>query len=396
MFADLIKSVLQDPTTTTSMVQLGAKGRTSPAHSNTWSKMELLVRELAEAQLPPAQLCRRMVTRAAEAVAGDSAEPPHGALVQQLRTINLLLAGLGDGVGESEVVGETGQELVWRVCLPYLALLFRDCTSARLDAVRAVAETMGSLLLSSHLPAEMAVGILRDGIIPLVTAGRKGAGGEGTEREVPMTTFLCCLFSHAPPEQLEMVAGCGEELSCLFPHLLGLLGQSEPGTCHRLATSLLSAFITASSPQHVAAVWRLVGDVFRQRTVVEGSALGLALALLCCFSDVLIARDPHSPFSAGFPSGVADLCPLLDVRVESEFWAVVGEGLVSGDPLDRKRGAYLLHRVLTSVRGGGEVVSEGGVFWWSVECDGALRAVWEDLLLILDTMEEKQARHDVL
>lgn len=353
------------------------------------------MRELAEAQLLPAQLCRRMVTRAAETVAGESAEPPHRTLVQQLRAINLLLAGLSDGEGESEVVKETGQDLVWRVCLPYLAQLFRDYTSAQLEAVRVVAETVASLLLSSCLPAEVTAGILRDGITPLVVEERKGARNGGTEREVPVTAFLCCLFSRAPPERLELVAVCAQELSSLFPHLLGLLESSQPSTCHRLATSLLPAFITPSCPQRVAAVWRLIGDVFRQRRVVESRALGLALALLCCFSDVLIATDPHSPFSSGFPTGVADLCPLLDVRVESEFWVVVGEGLASSDPLDRKRGAYLLHRVLTSVRGGGEVVSEGGEFWWSVECDSALGAVWEDLLLILDTMEEKQVRCDV-
>lgn len=41
---------------------------------------------------------------------------------------------------------------------------------------------------------------------------------------------------------------------------------------------------------------------------------------------------------------------------------------------------------------GGEVMSEGGVFWWRKECEDVLSAVWEDLVLLLHTMEEKQVR----
>jgi hypothetical protein len=52
---------------------------------------------------------------------------------------------------------------------------------------------------------------------------------------------------------------------------------------------------------------------------------------------------------------------------------------------------YLLDRVLSSVKGGGgEVMSEGGVFWWRRECEVVLSAVWEDVVLVLHTLEEKQ------
>ena len=50
-------------------------------------------------------------------------------------------------------------------------------------------------------------------------------------------------------------------------------------------------------------------------------------------------------------------------------------------------------RVLLSVRGGGrELVSEGGVFWWRVKSEGVLGEAWDDLVLLLHTMEEKQVR----
>ena len=51
----------------------------------------------------------------------------------------------------------------------------------------------------------------------------------------------------------------------------------------------------------------------------------------------------------------------------------------------------LRRRVLSSVRmGGGEVVSVGGVFWWKPQSAAVLTEVWEDLVLLLHTMEEKQ------
>ena len=37
-------------------------------------------------------------------------------------------------------------------------------------------------------------------------------------------------------------------------------------------------------------------------------------------------------------------------------------------------------------------MSEGGVFWWRSECEGVLSAVWDDLVLLLHTMEEKQVQ----
>lgn len=40
--------------------------------------------------------------------------------------------------------------------------------------------------------------------------------------------------------------------------------------------------------------------------------------------------------------------------------------------------------------GGGDVMSEGGVFWWKREYEDVLSTVWEDLVLLLHTMEEKQ------
>ena len=62
-------------------------------------------------------------------------------------------------------------------------------------------------------------------------------------------------------------------------------------------------------------------------------------------------------------------------------------GEIASLSLSALSGSY---RVLVSVREGGEVVSEGGVFWWRKENEDLLNAAWQDLVLLLHTMEEKQ------
>ena len=348
---------------------------------------------------------------------------PRDSLLQHLLACQLLLTGprdwdregegvkgegmmgegvKGEGVMGEGVMGELAQELVQRVCLPYLSQLL--CGSSQLEEVRMVAAMLASLLLHPQLQgSEVTAVILKDTLTTAMeeaeeeeeeTEERKEEGENGvSEKAVP---FLCSLFARAPPHHLEQVPAMSRQLSALFSLLLRLLPHCAPSTLHLLSSSLLPSLLSPDHPHRLTALWQLIDDVFGGRVLVEGSPLGLSLSLLCSFSDLFIARNDLSPFSGAFSAKVLDLCPLLDVRGEEVFWGAVWEGLGSGDPLDRKRGTYLLHRVLGSVRGGGwEMVGEGGVFWWGREWEGELDAVWTDLLLILETMEEKQVECDV-
>ena len=311
--------------------------------------LELLQRLLGESAVPPVQLCRGVVAGAAGRLGREADKLEHSALQQDLRTARLLLISRGGSGEEGGGYGEVALELLQRVCLPYLDVLFQDC-AAHIDAVQAVAETVAAVLLDPCLPAEVVVWTLRDGVSPLVVremgGGEGGGGGEPdtAERLSCLTEFLCGLFSQADIEHLQQVPGCAEQLSALFPLLLSLLDLSPAGTCQRLLSSLLPPFITASHPHRLSAVWAVLREVWSGRRLVELHPLAFSLALLCCFSDVLIARDHTSPFVGEFPPGVADLCPLLDVRAEGVLWEVLGAGLRSSDPLDRKRAKYLLHR----------------------------------------------------
>lgn len=295
--------------------------------------VELMEELLGASSVPLLQLCANVVTRTAGRLGCERDQLDHKAIRHDLKTASLLL-GLSD---EREGRGEAALELLQRVCLPYLDVLFQDGI-AHIEDVKVVADTVARILQDPNLPADVAVLILRDGVCPLLVE----KGLESPDSLLPLTTFLNGIFSRATPESLEHISGCADQLEVIFPRLLSLFDHCPASTCHLLLSSLLPPFITSS--HHLSVVWARLKEVWYGQRVLELHSLVFSLALLCCFSDVLIARDHTSPFAGGFPPSVTGLCPLLDVREEGMLWEILGAGLRSSDPLDRKRSMYLLDR----------------------------------------------------
>ena len=288
----------------------------------------------------PVQLCSSVVCRAADRLAdGETEQMDHEAMKRDLRTAGLLL-GLGAERGKEEGYGQAMVELLQRVCLPYLDILFQNC-EGRSEYVQVVAEIMARVLQEPLLPAEVAVQVLRDGVCPLLTGEREGERLDSTNQ---LATFLCRLFCEASPDNLQAIPGCADQLSAIFTLLLSLLSHAPTAACYLLLSSLLPLFITPAHPHRLSTLWGMVQEVWHGQRLVEPHPLIFSLALLCCFSDVLIAKDHTSPFLGRFPPSVGDCCALLDVRSEGVLWEVLRVGLRSSDPLDRKRSMYLLDR----------------------------------------------------
>lgn len=82
---------------------------------------------------------------------------------------------------------------------------------------------------------------------------------------------------------------------------------------------------------------------------------------------------------------------------EAEFWEIVQKGLVSNEPLTRKRTTYLLKRVLDMLDKQPcdlLVMSEKGsyIFFWCSEEKSSLRGIWQDYVLLMETLDEKQVQ----
>lgn len=186
--------------------------------------------------------------------------------------------------------------------------------------------------------------------------------------------------------------------------LLSTLKNSSVSTACHISGQLLPALIQASpSPRSlVDIVWDFVCQVWRGHTSVYTSGMDLSLTLLCCLHHVFI-----NPSNGLFSNDSHDNSSLLliDLRVKELFWEMVQGALIDSDPLSRKRGIFLLHKALSSVSllsnddasivGGASSagVSEEGVFWWGYGTNEELsdaQAIWEGVVLLLETLEEKQ------
>ena len=98
-----------------------------------------------------------------------------------------------------------------------------------------------------------------------------------------------------------------------------------------------------------------------------------------------------------FPLEVAAKDKLAAKLSSDSFWSIVQEGLVSSEPLHRKLAVYLIKRLVdTCEKNGCKVnvtessVTETPIFWWSPEAKKQLSAVWEDFILMIEVLEEKQ------
>ncbi|KAK3604397.1 hypothetical protein CHS0354_015531 [Potamilus streckersoni] len=86
----------------------------------------------------------------------------------------------------------------------------------------------------------------------------------------------------------------------------------------------------------------------------------------------------------------------LDLRTIREFWIIVQLGLPSKNPVNRKRAMYLLKRIVDISEQSGAAVNDvpNGqdcpLFWWRKEHEIKLSKIWENFILLLETLEEKQ------
>ena len=120
-----------------------------------------------------------------------------------------------------------------------------------------------------------------------------------------------------------------------------------------------------------------------------------------------ISQSKAAGFSIGtFDQTYAILCGLEDYFIspgnyilfdKAEFWEIIGKGLVLNEPLIRKRTMYLLKRALDLLDKQPcdlSVMSEKGgcIFYWSSEGKESLRIIWQDYILLMETLDEKQVQ----
>ncbi len=203
----------------------------------------------------------------------------------------------------------------------------------------------------------------------------------------------------------------------ILQRILSVLKHSSLSLSYRIAGQVLPHIIQRSSLPSIMAerVWDFVCSIWSNLIRVETNSSDMVLTLLCCLHHLFISSSA-SLFS---DSNGGYTVTLFDVRVKPIFWNIVQNALKDSNPLSRKRGMFLLHKALCSVnmsptdtvsRNGndselgpdhielGPGHSEGYVFWWG-GCNHKehieVQSIWECVVLLLETLEEKQVSHCV-
>ena len=176
----------------------------------------------------------------------------------------------------------------------------------------------------------------------------------------------------------------------VFEGLLVSIKSADVTGCYHVISLLLPCLVVREHSRRIKEIWEFICRVWMSSVTTELRAVDVVLTLLCCLSDWFLPTCPHQP-------GTVQPSEDLDVCREKEFWKIVQYGLTDRDPLARKRCRYLMARVLSLVKEPkyeGDFCSEGEVFWWATKEDEQgvreVTEVWEGLLLLLETLEEKQ------
>lgn len=76
-----------------------------------------------------------------------------------------------------------------------------------------------------------------------------------------------------------------------------------------------------------------------------------------------------------------------------EFWIILQKGLINGDPLTRKRALFCVKCLVDLVSKKSQhsqTVIKMSFLYWSASCNEQLWSIWKTLLIVFETLEEKQ------
>uniref|UniRef100_A0A4W3JQ57 tRNA (guanosine(18)-2'-O)-methyltransferase TARBP1 n=1 Tax=Callorhinchus milii TaxID=7868 RepID=A0A4W3JQ57_CALMI len=201
------------------------------------------------------------------------------------------------------------------------------------------------------------------------SAGAAGESGAGPRAPVYSDVHVAVevLASVAPllprlPEGLEL-------RDRVLSAVLTAVRAGDEGLASRAAARVIPALLATGVPLE-----RLWDEVKSCEGPTGGPGAGCRrLLLLSSLSDHLF--PPHR-----------DGREAPDLRRCPEFWRVLQRGLVHRDNVSRKRAVYLLKRAVDVSR----TLRDPCLFWWLAEKNKLLVQLWENYILIMETLEENQ------
>ncbi|XP_076463915.1 tRNA (guanosine(18)-2'-O)-methyltransferase TARBP1-like [Babylonia areolata] len=179
-------------------------------------------------------------------------------------------------------------------------------------------------------------------------------------------------------------------LKKVFSASLSVLSHLEEKKANRLISVVIIKLTQDQNGRkntYLQEVWKFIEEDSGKNETVSARSLQLYLSILCSMANFF------------FP--LTDEVVTLDVRQYSAFWELVQLGLYSDNPAIRKRSIYLLKRIVDTCEksevdflpvesSSDDPFAVVPHFWWSKQHQKDLSKVWEDIFLLLETLDEKQ------
>ena len=263
-------------------------------------------------------------------------------------------------------------------CLQLIELIYPLLSDESLDTLHSELQLSLDSVISDDSPADSTRIDTEDAVLILSRLFSK--------RDPPTEILMSSRFS---PDQKCMLAKWQQ---IYVEKILKILPVADGKLFSSLSTNLLPKLLErverGERVKQLEAIWALVwGSFSGQETFNPNKSMSelseQPYTVLCALADWLfLDKDP---------SGVT-----LKLLSKSEFWLVLQSGFYHSNSLTRKQAMYLLKRILDTLDKGDASVNDSSLadvkFWWSAEAKKELLNVWNDYILLMETLEEKQVR----
>ena len=312
-------------------------------------------------------------------------------VLQELITVLPPTQGNGDKAkGEQDAV----EGFVTDVCVPFLHSFVPSC-DGRADLAAAVLNICDMIFVClKRSSQELAVKIL-DLCLHSLTAFHHECSRHSESASDQTLDIMCALELLCTTLEVPTLPDDNHSRDLydkLFSASLSILPHVDEKTANRLVSFVIIKLIQhqiRKKDAYLQEVWNSVEPEIAQSQNKQMSSRSLQqhLSMMCSMANFFfpLTDEPVQP----------------DVRQCQPFWELIQLGIYNDNPAIRKRSMYLLKRIIdTCEKSDKDLIppdpssenSSLAYFWWSKQQQKNLTKIWEDVILLLETLDEKQVR----
>lgn len=202
--------------------------------------------------------------------------------------------------------------------------------------------------------------------------------GLGIIRYYLVSHGLICETEKTPCNNLKPIENV---LESIYSKLLAIVLHSENVIVVKMALACISSYMKLNVeklPERLVSCWEMILKIWKDdKTSYKPNML---LCGLANYYFPLERRDQD-----------------FDVRRKKYFWKIVQYGIPNRNTLVRKQSVYMLKRIVDTCEKQEEMLvsemdneKDSPLFWWNRDKQSQLSKVWEDFLLLVETLEEIQ------